>query len=174
MCAGTPARLGHHPHLAAHILVDQEAFSCLSSPQRSQASSYSIFPSHKCGETEAQRGGSVCPHRVPPQPPHLRLRWPSRPALTGCVSSGQLLTLSRSWFLHRRKGVGMPLSCWARLIGRKQGDNGSPGWLAGTSSSLPPPPSRGLEGLQASHEADLGEAASLQCPSQPPAPVPGW
>lgn len=42
------------------------------------------------------------------------------------------------------------------LPGRKQGDNGSPGGPAGTVSSLPPPPSQGLEGLQASHGFDLG------------------
>ena len=27
-----------------------------------------MFPSHRCGETEAQRGGGACPHRVPPPP----------------------------------------------------------------------------------------------------------
>ena len=82
----------------------------------------------------------------PPHPPHLRLWWASGPVLTRCVSSGQLLTLSGAWFLHRRKGAGMGLFCGSWLTGRKGGDHGSPaGRLAETSSSLPPPPPpRGL------------------------------
>lgn len=97
------------------------------------------------------RDEAVLAHTVSlPRPaPHLRWWWSSRPVLSGCVSSGQPLTLSGSCFLHPRKGVGMPLSCWAWLIGRKQGDNGSPR-LAGKGLDVPfllLPPSQALEGL---------------------------
>lgn len=56
------------------------------------------------------------------------------------------------------------------LPGRKQGDNGSPGGPAGTVSSLPPPPSQGLEGLQASHGFDLGWVPLCLVPIPTPNP----
>lgn len=139
-------QLGHGPHLTAHI-HSSLTFHHLRVPRLLQLHLPISQMWGNGGPERRQCLPTLCP--LPRPAPHLRWWWSSRPVLSGCVSSGHRLTLSGSCFLHPRKGVGMPLSCWAWLIGRKQGDNGSPR-LAGKGLDVPfllLPPSQALEGL---------------------------
>lgn len=66
-------------------------------PEFPGASASSVFPPHRCGKPEAQRGGGACPHPVQPPTPAQVIQ----ACANCCVSSSQMLTLSGLPF-HQR------------------------------------------------------------------------
>lgn len=85
------------PPSSSHPRAPRGLFHPSMPPSSAGASSNSMFSSHRCGETEAQRGGSACPYSI--QPPTLS---PVTEACAHCwVSSGQMVTLSGLKF-HQR------------------------------------------------------------------------